>query len=248
MCIPTGRWLPDAGIDLFTRVNERRMRVLVVEDDERLARLLEKGLREHAYAVDVAADGERALVQAAVNDYDVIVLDVMLPRRNGIEVCRALRERGSRVPVLMLTARDAVGDRIAGLDAGADDYLVKPFAFGELLARLRALTRRAPALLPSTITIGDLVIDTRSQRAWRSGEAIALTAKEYSMLEFLARNAGRVVSRADIVAHVWDDNHDPLSNSIEVYIKRLRRKIDREGMTPLIRTRRGAGYALTADA
>ena len=224
------------------------MRVLVVEDDARLARLLEKALREHAYAVDVAADGNRALVQAAVNDYDAVVLDVVLPGKDGFEVARALRERGSRVPVLMLTARDAVEDRIGGLDAGADDYLVKPFAFGELLARLRALTRRAPALLPSTITIGDLVVDTRAQRASRAGEDIALTAKEYTMLEYLARHAGRVVSRADIVAHVWDDNHDPLSNSIEVYIKRLRRKIDREGLPPLIQTRRGAGYALTADA
>ena len=222
------------------------MRVLVVEDDPRLARLIAKGLREAAYAVDVVGDGEAALYQAAVNEYAAIVLDVVLPGRSGFEVCRALRARGSRVPVLMLTARDAIEDRIAGLDVGADDYLVKPFAFGELLARLRALTRRAPVLLPSVIAVGDLTIDTRAQRVARGGEPIALTTKEYALLEHLARNAGTVLSRADIVAHVWDDNHDPLTNAIEVYVKRLRRKIDRPGEPSLIETRRGAGYMLAA--
>jgi DNA-binding response OmpR family regulator len=224
------------------------MRVLVVEDDALLARLLEKGLREHAYAVDVAHDGERALFLAAVNEYDAIVLDVMLPKKRGTEVSRALRARGSSVPVLMLTARDAVEDRVAGLDSGADDYLVKPFAFVELLARLRSLTRRAPVVLPSTIAVGDLVVDTRAQAVSRGGEPIPLTTKEYTLLEYLARHAGRVVSRADIVAHVWDENHDPMANSIEVYVKRLRRKIDRAGAPPLIQTRRGAGYMLSADA
>ena len=148
------------------------------------------------------------------------------------------------MPILLLTARDAVEDRIAGLDAGADDYLVKPFDFGELLARLRALLRRGPVVLPSSIAVADLLVDTRSQRASRAGEDIPLTAKEYALLEYLARNAGRVVSRADITAHVWDDSHDPLTNAIEVYINRLRRKVDREGLAPLIHTRRGAGYLL----
>ena len=224
------------------------MRILVVEDDAKLARLVAKGLRENAYAVDVVEDGERALYMAAINDYAAIVLDVMLPRKNGFEVCRELRARGARVPVLMLTARDAVEHRVAGLDAGADDYLVKPFAFDELLARLRALGRRASALLPSSIVVDDLVVDTRAQSASRQGELIPLTTKEYTLLEFLARNAGTVVSRADIVAHVWDDNHDPFSNAIEVYIKRLRRKIDRAGTASMIQTRRGAGYMLASTA
>jgi len=223
------------------------MRVLVVEDDEKLARLIAKGLRENAYAVDVSGDGEHAIYQAMVNDYDVIVLDVVLPKKSGFEVCRELRARGSRVPVVMLTARDAVENRIAGLDAGADDYVVKPFAFGELLARLRAVTRRGPELKPTRIEVGDLVVDTQAQRAYRRGQQITLTTKEYTLLEHLARHAGEVVSRADIVAHVWDDNHDPMTNSIEVYIKRLRRKIDQPGLPPLIHTRRGAGYMLAAD-
>lgn len=223
------------------------MRILVVEDDTRLANLIAKGLREHAYAVDVATDAEGALVQAAVNQYDAVVLDVVLPRRSGFDVVRELRARGSSVPVLMLTARDAVRDRIAGLDSGADDYLVKPFDFGELVARLRALLRRSPVVLPEEIVVADLVIDTRAQRVHRAGEPISLTAKEYTLLEYLARNAGRVVSRADITAHVWDENHDPFTNAIEVYINRLRRKVDRDGLQPLLGTRRGAGYVLASS-
>jgi DNA-binding response OmpR family regulator len=220
------------------------MRVLLAEDDTRLAGAIARGLREQAYAVDVVDSGDRALVEAAVNDYDVVVLDVVLPGRSGFDVVRALRERGIRVPVLMLTARDAVEDRITGLDAGADDYLTKPFEFGELLARLRALLRRAPVLLPTRIAVADLVVDTAAQRVTRAGEPIPLTAKEYAMLEYLARNAGRVVSRADITAHVWDENHDPFSKAVEVYVNRLRRKVDRDGLLPLIHTRRGAGYVL----
>ncbi len=223
------------------------MRILVVEDDTKLADMLLRSLREQGYAVDHAADGERALYQAAVNDYDAIVLDVGLPRRDGFEVSRTLRARGSRAPILMLTARDAVTDRVTGLDAGADDYLVKPFALQELLARLRALLRRLPELLPSTLQVGDLVLDTKSQSATRAGRPIPLTAKEYAMLEFLARHAGRVVGRAELSAHVWDENHDPLSNAIEVYINRLRRKIDEGHPTPLIHTRRGAGYQMSAS-
>jgi len=223
------------------------VRVLVVEDDARLASAIARGLREHAYAVDVVGDGERAVVEAVVNDYDAIVLDVVLPRRSGFDVVRELRARALRVPVLMLTARDAVSDRIEGLDAGADDYLVKPFEFGELLARLRALLRRAPTLLPTVVRVGDLTVDTAARRVTRGGEPVALTAKEYAMLEYLSRNAGHVVSRADITAHVWDDNHDPFSHALEVYVNRLRRKIDRDGLTPLIHTRRGAGYVLTDE-
>ena len=222
------------------------MRVLIVEDDPRLGNTLAKGLREQAYAVDVVADGERALGLAAVNSYDAIVLDIMLPQRDGLDVCRALRARGSRVPVLMLTARDTVQDKITGLAAGADDYLTKPFAFGELLARLRALLRRGSELLPSVLTVGDLVVDTRSQTAHRQGRAIPLTAKEYALLEFLTRHAGRVLSRAEICAHVWDENHDPWTNTLEVNINRLRRKLDARGAAPLIHTRRGAGYVLVA--
>jgi two-component system copper resistance phosphate regulon response regulator CusR len=223
------------------------MRVLLAEDDPRLGEMLARGLRENAYAVDWARDGERALYLGVLNAYDAAVLDVMMPKRDGFAVCRELRARGRSYPVLMLTARDTVADKIAGLDAGGDDYLTKPFDFGELLARLRALMRRAPRVLPSTITVSDLVVDTRAQRAERGGHPLPLTPKEYALLEYLARNAGRVVSRADLTAHVWDDNHDPFSNAIEVNINRLRKKVDAAG-PPLIHTRRGAGYQLDAPA
>ncbi|HXI64852.1 MAG TPA: response regulator transcription factor [Gemmatimonadales bacterium] len=223
------------------------MRILLVEDDAVIASSLSKGLREEAYAVDVATDGDAAVSQAAINPYDAIVLDVMLPKRDGFAVCRELRQRGLTTPVLMLTARDAVRDRITGLDTGADDYLTKPFEFGELLARLRALLRRGPALAPAVLRVADLELDTRGQRATRAGREVALTTREYALLEFLARNAGRVVGRAEISDHVWDDNYDPVSNLIESYINRLRKKLDAPGLPPLIHTRRGAGYVL-ADA
>ncbi len=222
------------------------MRILLVEDEHSAAQMLAKGLREQTYAVDIAADGEAALYQASINDYDLIILDVMLPIKDGFEVCRELRAAGSAAPILMLTARDAVQDRIAGLDKGADDYLIKPFDFHELLARARALLRRGPALRPEKIEINDLVIDTQARRVRRSGRQVELTAKEYALLEYLARRAGEVVTRAEIAEHVWDDNFDPFSNLIEVYIQRLRRKID-EGRAPkLIRTLRGEGYLLSA--
>jgi DNA-binding response OmpR family regulator len=220
------------------------MRILLVEDDAVIASSLAKGLREQAYAVDVATDGDAAIYQAAVNPYDAIVLDVMLPKRDGFAVSRELRRRGLTTPVLMLTARDAVRDRIEGLDTGADDYLTKPFEFGELLARLRALLRRGPVLAPAVLRVADLELDTHAQRATRAGRGVALTTREYALLEFLARNAGRVVGRAEISDHVWDDNYDPLSNLIESYINRLRRKLDAPGLPPLIHTRRGAGYTL----
>jgi two-component system copper resistance phosphate regulon response regulator CusR len=220
------------------------MRILLVEDDAVIASSLSKGLREEAYAVDVATDGDAAVYQAAINPYDAIVLDVMLPKRDGFAVCRELRQRGLTTPVLMLTARDAVRDRITGLDTGADDYLTKPFGFGELLARLRALLRRGPALAPAVLCVADLELDTRAQRATRAGREVPLTTREYALLEFLARNAGRVVGRAEISDHVWDDNYDPVSNLIESYINRLRKKLDAPGLRPLIHTRRGAGYVL----
>jgi two-component system copper resistance phosphate regulon response regulator CusR len=220
------------------------MRILLVEDDAVIASSLSKGLREEAYAVDVASDGDAAVYQAAINPYDAIVLDVMLPKRDGFAVCRELRRRGMTTPVLMLTARDAVSDRIAGLDTGADDYLTKPFELGELLARLRALLRRGPALAPAVLRVADLELDTHAHRATRAGRDVSLTTREYALLEFLARNAGRVVGRAEISDHVWDDNYDPFSNLIESYINRLRRKLDAPGLPPLIHTRRGAGYLL----
>ena len=222
------------------------MRILLVEDDDTLAGLIARGLRAQAYAVDQARDGDTAVTEASVIPYDAIILDVSLPRRDGLAVCAELRRRGSHARVLMLTARDTVTDRVAGLDAGADDYLTKPFDFDELLARLRALLRRRGDVLPTELVVGDLVLDTRGQAATRAGVSLALTTKEYSLLEYLARNAGRVVGRADISDHVWDDHYDPFSNLIESYINRLRRKVDRPGQSPLIHTRRGAGYILTA--
>jgi DNA-binding response OmpR family regulator len=222
------------------------MRLLLVEDDARIARFVAKGLREQAYAVDVAGTGDDALYQAAINTYDLVILDVMIPGRDGFAVCRELRKSGQRMPILMLTARDAVEDRITGLDHGADDYLTKPFEFRELLARLRALLRRSGELRPAKIVVADLVLDTAAQVASRAGRNITLTAKEYALLEFLARNAGRVVGRAEIAEHVWDETFDPFSNLIEVYVNRVRRKIDADSSKPLLQTRRGAGYLLSS--
>ena len=222
------------------------MRILIAEDDARLHDLLARALRERAFAVDVVTDGESALVEAVINEYDAIVLDVMLPRRTGLEVCRELRKRGKRTPILMLTARDALQDRVAGLDSGADDYLVKPFELDELLARLRALMRRGPELQDERLTVGDLVVDTRAQQATRAGFPIGLTTREYALLEYLARHAGRVIGRAELTEHVWDANHDPASNALEVYIGRVRKKIDVANGAPLLHTRRGAGYVLSA--
>lgn len=224
------------------------MRLLVVEDDPHLARVIARGLREETYAVDVCGNGADAVVQAVLNPYDAILLDVMLPGLDGFGVVAALRARHVRTPILILTARDAVTDRIAGLDHGADDYLTKPFDFGELLARVRALLRRPEALQVTRVRVGDCVIDLQSHMVSRAGTDIALTAKEYALLELLARRAGHVVSRADIVAHVWDANHDTFTNAVEVYVNRLRGKIDRAPWAPLIHTRRGAGYVLSEVA
>jgi len=222
------------------------MRVLVAEDARPMAEALAKGLREQGYAVDIAFDGETALIQAEINQYDAIVLDVMLPRRDGFAICRALRAQGAKMPVLMLTARDSVEDRVTGLDAGADDYLIKPFAFKELLARLRALLRRHGDPRPPQLRVADLMLDTASREVRRGRRAIRLTTKEYALLEFLMLHAGEVVSRESISEHVWDESFDPFSNLIEVYIQRLRKKIDEGEAVKLIQTRRGAGYILRA--
>jgi DNA-binding response OmpR family regulator len=225
------------------------MRILVVEDEPVAAAVLAKGLREHAYAVDIAGDGSAALEQASINDYDLMIVDVMLPGMNGLDLCERLRADGVTVPVLMLTARGGPDQRVEGLDAGADDYLPKPYHFPELLARIRALLRRGPALASLVLVVDDLTIDTRARRVERAGRSVQLTTKEYALLEYLARRRGEVVGRADIAEHVWDDSFDPMSNLIEVYIQRLRRKIDDGHGVRLIRTRRGAGYTLDdADA
>ena len=222
------------------------MRILLVEDDSRMADVIVKGLREHSYAVDVAHDGDTSLYQASVNDYDLIVLDILLPKRDGYEVCRELRSHGNTTPILMLTARAAIDDRIAGFDAGADDYLTKPFSFREFLARIHALLRRDSQLRPDVLEIGDLTVDSISHRVSRANHEVQLTAKEYALLEYLARRAGQLVSRAEIAAHVWDDTFDPFSNTIEVYMNRLRKKIDGDHSIKLLHTRRGEGYVLEA--
>ena len=228
-----------------SHVSGSAMRVLLVEDEPAAAAILAKGLREHAYAVDVAGDGEDASFRLATTDYDVVVLDVVLPRKDGLAVARELRNAGSAVPILMLTARDAVNARVAGLDSGADDYLTKPFDFAELLARLRALIRRgARAPLEPQITVGLLQLDTASRTVTRAGHPLSLTTREYALLEFLARRLNHVVGRAEIAEHVWDDNYDPLSNVIDVYVQRLRRKIDDPRGPSMIATRRGEGYSL----
>ena len=220
------------------------MRILLVEDEPDAARMVAKGLREHAYAVDVVGDGLAASEQAAAADYDAIVLDVLLPKKSGLEVCRQLRSEGRSVPILMLTARDSVDARITGLDSGADDYLTKPFDFGELLARLRALIRRgARPVLPERLRISGLELDTRAQRVFKRGREVPLTTKEYALLEYLARRSGEVVSRSEINEHVWDEKYD-FSNVIDVYVRRLRLKLDDPGSESLIRTRRGSGYEL----
>ena len=224
------------------------MRILLVEDDPQIARIIRKGLTENSYAVDVAATGEEALYAATVGNYDAIILDVIIPAPNGFEVSRRLRADKINVPILMLTARNAVSDRIDGLDAGADDYLVKPFEFGELLARLRALLRRGGATHATVITVNGLEIDTRSHRVRLDGRPIALTTKEYGLLEYLARNAGCIVGRAEIADHVWNEEFDPFSNLIEVYVNRLRRNIEKVSGKKLIHTVRGAGYMLDAHS
>lgn len=224
------------------------MRILVVEDSVRLQRTLGTALRRSGYAVDVAGDGDEGLWLAESNDYDAIVLDVMLPKRDGLEVLRTLRGRGRTTHVLLLTARDAVPDRVAGLAAGADDYLVKPFALEELLARVQALCRRAYGKKQSLLTVEDLEVDAATRTARRAGRRIELTAREYHLLEYLARRRGEVVSRTDIEAHIYDGQVDPMSNVVDSAICVLRKKLAVVSTSaPLIHTRRGHGYILEAS-
>lgn len=223
------------------------MRILVVEDEPAAAQMLAKGLREHSYAVDVATDGEDGAFKACVNQYDLIILDLVLPRKNGLSVCHEIRTAGSSVPILMLTARDSLEDRIVGLDHGADDYVTKPFEYRELLARVRAMLRRGPKPYFDVIEVGDLRIEVKTRRVTRAGRAIQLTAKEYAILECLARRRGELVTREELSEHAWDENFDAFSNLIEVYMLRLRRKIDVGCSVKLLKTRRGEGYILTND-
>jgi len=222
------------------------MRALIVEDDPALAGVLREGLAEHDIHSVVAGTFDDGLVHALSRSHDVILLDVLLPGGSGFDLCRRLRKRGVTTKIIMLTAKDAVDDRVAGLEAGADDYLTKPFAFRELLARIRAVVRRPPALAPEVVRVADLEVDLRRRTVRRGRAPIRLTAKEFSLLEFFVRHAGQVVDRAAITAHVWDENHDPFTNVLEVLVRRLRRKIDDDYDPKLIQTLRGAGYRFGA--
>jgi two-component system OmpR family response regulator len=222
------------------------MRVLVVEDEVRMAALIRRGLEEDGYAVDIATTGPDGLWQAREFAYDAIVLDVMLPGADGFEVCRQLRESGRWSPILMLTARDGVDDRIRGLDVGADDYLTKPFSFGELAARVRALIRRGGVDRPTVLRVGELVLDPASRRAWRSEQELALSTKEFALLELFLRHPDQVLSRTTILEHVWDFAYDGVSNIIDQYVSYLRRKIDKPYGSELLETVRGSGYRLRA--
>ena len=222
------------------------MRVLVVEDERRIADFISKGLSEQGYAVDVAGDGDEALQWTDIADFDAIVLDVMLPIRDGIEVCSTIRKRGLSTPILMLTARDAVEDRVRGLNSGADDYLVKPFAFAELLARLQALTRRGPLMMGPVLQVDDMLLDTTTREASRQGVRVDLTSKEYALLEYLMRHPNQVLTRTMIAEHVWNYDFDNATNVIDVHIRNLRRKIDDPFPAKLIGTVRGVGYRISA--
>ena len=220
------------------------MRVLLIEDDVTIARLLKEGLEDEAYAVDIAHDGSEGYRTAAADDYDVIILDIMLPEMNGYEVCRALRDDGNKTPILMLTARDTERDIVEGLDTGADDYLAKPFSFDVLLARIRALLRRPNEKLEEILQVGDLKLDPSSKKVTRASQEINLTAKEYGVLEYLMRNKGKVLSKEQIISHVWDFDADVLPNNVELFIMFLRRKIDKPFKSKLIHTVSGFGYKL----
>jgi two-component system OmpR family response regulator len=223
------------------------MRALVVEDEVKMAALIRRGLVEEGYAADVARTGEEALWMARATPYDAIVLDVMLPGRNGLEVCRSLRESGVWSPILMLTARDGVEDRVSGLDSGADDYLSKPFSFAELLARLRALTRRGPSERPAVLEVGTLRLDPATRQAWRGEAEVDLSAKEFALLETFMRNPGDVLTRLDLLEHAWDYGYENRSNVVDVYVRYLRAKIDRPFGVDSIETLRGVGYRLRRE-
>jgi two-component system OmpR family response regulator len=220
----------------------------VIEDEIKMARAIRRGLEQEGYVVDVAADGEDGLRAALERGVDAVILDLMLPGQDGFAVCHALRSQGRWMPVLMLTARDGVGDRVRGLDAGADDYLVKPFAFDELLARLRALLRRDPVVRPAVLAVGDLVLDPAGHTVTRAGRPVSLSTKEFALLEFLMRWPGTVLSRDRILLHVWDYDYTGRSNVVDVYVGYLRRKVERPFGGRLIRTVRGLGYVLEEPA
>jgi len=220
------------------------MRILVVEDEKKLASFIRRGLKENKYAVDLAENGDKGLFMAEVNPYDLIILDIMLPGRDGISICRELRKKNNNVPILMLTARDDVKDKITGLDSGADDYLTKPFAFGELLARVRALMRRKTNTKTTKLKVADLELDQLTHKASRAGKNIELTSTEYALLEYLMLNANQVVTRTMISEHVWNDDFDSFSNVINVYVNYLRKKIDSDFKKKLIHSIRGTGYIL----
>jgi DNA-binding response OmpR family regulator len=223
------------------------MHILVVEDERRLANLIRRALEEESHVVDVSHDGAEALDTAQATDYDMLILDLMLPHLDGIEICKRLRAAGNDVRILMLTARDAVDDRVLGLESGADDYLVKPFSFSELLARVKALARRqVQPQAEQELAVGDLVLDLARHEARRGDKTIELTAKEFQLLEFLMRNAGHVLTRTQILDHVWGYNFDSFSNVVDIYVHYLRNKVDRGFTEPLIRTVRGVGYSLKA--
>jgi two-component system, OmpR family, response regulator len=223
------------------------MRVLIVEDEPKMAALIRRGLQEEGYSPDAASTGDDAVWMADATDYDAIVLDVLLPGRSGIEVCRELRKAGTWTPVLMLTARDSVEDRVSGLDAGADDYLTKPFSFAELLARLRALTRRPPLERPTVLEVGELRLDPAAHQAWRGGAELRLSTKEFRMLEAFMRRPGEVLSRLHLLEHCWDYGYENRSNVVDVYVRYLREKIDRPFGRNSIETVRGAGYRLRRE-
>ncbi|MBE2283596.1 MAG: heavy metal response regulator transcription factor [Prosthecobacter sp.] len=224
------------------------MRLLIVEDEPKVARFVERGLREEHYAVDVAANGEEGLDLALVHDYDLVILDVMLPKKDGFEVLEALRAAKRPCKVLMLTARDSVKDRVRGLDGGADDYLVKPFAFAELLARVRALLRRSGCTETTTLSFADLVLDVKARKVTRAGQPVALSAREFAVLEHLLRHQGEVISRTRLSEQVWDQHFDSMTNVIDVTLYHLREKVDRGFASPLIHTVRGVGYVLKNPA
>ena len=220
------------------------MRILIIEDDSDLAGFIQKGLREECYAVDRAQEGEEGLFMVSTMSYDLIILDVMLPKLDGLTVCRRLRADGNKTPILLLTARGAVDDRVTGLNMGADDYLTKPFAFTELLARVRALIRRTGVDQTPRLTVADLEVDPVAHRVRRAGRDITLTNKEYALLEYLLRNPNRVLTRTAIIEHVWDIHYDGMTNIVDVHIRALRAKMDKEFSPPLIQTVRGVGYVL----
>lgn len=223
------------------------MRILVVDDDVRLCSVISRGLTEEGYAVDMAHDGEEGQYLAEINDYDLVILDVMMPKIDGVTVCRHLREQRNESTILMLTAKDAIPDRVSGLDAGADDYLVKPFAFDELVARVRALTRRGAPTRSTKLIIGDLTLNTVTRRLQRGKAAIELTTKEYAVLEYFMRNPDAVITRGMIEEHAWNNDFDSVSNLVDVYIRRLRSKIDLEGEDSVIETVRGTGYRMRSS-